>query len=117
MPSSVNYEVIAQTVLNVFDRHYSIFLEITHGAKQRFIEEDWKADRVASRQRITLYQQRVDEACEQIRENFDLSGVDQAFWKKVKQVYVSLLYEHRQPELAETFYNSVFTRTLDSSLL
>ena len=27
----------------------------------------------------------------------------------MKLRYIGLLYEHKQPELAETFYNSVFT--------
>ncbi|PWQ93474.1 bifunctional isocitrate dehydrogenase kinase/phosphatase [Leucothrix arctica] len=111
MRSSVDFETIAETVLNMFDRHYSIFLDITRGAKQRFVLQDWEADRVASRQRITLYQKRVDEACDQISEQFDLSNVDKELWRNVKRVYVTLLYEHRQPELAETFYNSVFTRS------
>jgi isocitrate dehydrogenase kinase/phosphatase len=111
MESVIDIEIIAQTILDAFNKHYRIFLAITRSANQRFIEQNWEADRAASRQRISLYQQRVDEACQQVRENFNLDEVDEALWKKVKQTYVSLLYEHRQPELAETFYNSVFTRS------
>ncbi|RVU86479.1 bifunctional isocitrate dehydrogenase kinase/phosphatase [Leucothrix sargassi] len=105
--------VVAQIVLDAFNRHYSIFLGITQAAKQRFAQQDWESERLASRQRITLYQKRVDEACQQVRDQVDLTGADDTFWAHVKQVYVSLLYEHLQPELAETFYNSVFTRSFE----
>lgn len=106
---NVDVKAIAQTVLTAFDKHYRIFLEITRGARQRFIDQDWVADRAASRERITLYSKRVDEACVILRNQFDLESIDKSLWKDVKQEYVALLYEHRQPELAETFYNSVFT--------
>ena len=32
------------------------------------------------------------------------------FWKNTKNVYTELITSHKQPELAETFYNSVFCR-------
>lgn len=106
---SVNVKEIAQVILDAFDKHYRIFLEITKGARQRFIDQDWQADRAASQQRINLYAQRVDEACDELRRRFKLEQIDKSLWKDVKLAYVALLYEHRQPELAETFYNSVFT--------
>ena len=106
---SVDVKAIAAAVLDAFDKHYRIFLEITRGAKQRFIDQDWAADREASRERISLYSMRVDEACKILRKEFDLEAINKSVWKDVKQEYVALLYEHRQPELAETFYNSVFT--------
>jgi len=37
---------------------------------------------------------------------------ERAFWQSVKQEYVTLLGEHRQPECAETFFNSVSCRLL-----
>jgi len=106
---SVDVKAIASTILDAFDKHYRIFLDITRGAKQRFVDQDWTADRAASQERITLYSKRVDEACEVLRREFDLEAIKKSLWKDVKQEYVALLYEHRQPELAETFYNSVFT--------
>lgn len=106
---NVDVKAIAGAVLDAFDKHYRIFLEITRGARQRYIEQDWGSDREASRERITLYSKRVDEACEILRRDFDLEAINKSLWKDVKKEYVALLYEHRQPELAETFYNSVFT--------
>lgn len=116
MDSHNSANVIAETILQAFNKHYRIFTEITQNAKPRFINCDWQAERETSKYRITLYPQRVMEACEILRNDTDLSDyinserqVDEAFWQNVKLCYISKLYEHKQPELAETFYNSVFT--------
>ena len=51
-----------------------------------------------------------------IEREFDLASLDDserdALWQSVKQNYVALLAEHRQPECAETFFNSVCTKLL-----
>ena len=105
-----NARQIAETILDGFDRHYRIFLEITVAARQRFEACDWQGQRQAASDRINLYTQRVSEATERLKAQFDLRDeVDEELWREVKLRYIGLLYEHKQPELAETFYNSVFT--------
>lgn len=101
--------LIAKTILKGFNKHYRIFLEITRAAKQRFENCKWKQDRKASRKRITLYTKRVKEAMQALHQDFNLNDFDEPLWKQVKIQYINLLYQHKQPELAETFYNSVFT--------
>lgn len=101
---------IAATILEGFNRHYRIFLDITAAARGRFERCDWQGQRQAASDRINLYTQRVTEATEQLHAAFELDGeVDEELWREVKLRYIGLLYEHKQPELAETFYNSVFT--------
>ncbi len=111
--SGINMEIdaqlIAQTILRGFNKHYRIFLEITKGAQHRFEHCEWDADRKASKKRITLYTKRVWESIAKLRQDFDLNQFDEALWKQVKIEYLQCLYEHKQPELAETFFNSVFT--------
>lgn len=108
--TQLNAQRIAETILDGFDRHYRIFLEITAAARERFAAGDWNGQRQAASERINLYTQRITEATERLQAEFDLRGpVDEELWREVKLRYVGLLYEHRQPELAETFYNSVFT--------
>ena len=99
---------IATTILNGFDRHFSIFSEITRGAKQRFENAAWEAERVASRERIMFYDIRVKDAITDLQKLFDLEPFDSQLWFDVKRDYVQLISNHLQPELAETFYNSVF---------
>ncbi len=100
---------IAATILQGFDRHYRIFLLITRGARARFETHDWRAANRASRQRITLYSQRVRECMQSLREQFRFEYCDETLWQQVKIEYIHSLYQHQQPELAETFFNSVFT--------
>ncbi len=101
---------IALTILRGYERHFRIFSEITHSAKQRFEEADWEAERLKSRLRIRFYDKRVDETVDCLSEQFDVKPIHDALWHHVKSCYILLLQNHKQPELAETFFNSVFCR-------
>jgi len=104
---------IAESILGGFNKHFRIFRDISRQARQFFVEGAWLEGRSATRERISLYDQRVGEAIEVLRERFAIAELDVALWQEVKLQYMGLLYEHRQPELAETFYNSVFCRLFD----
>lgn len=104
---------IAETLLTGFDKHFSIFRGITRKAREFFITQDWAAGREATRERISLYDLRVQEAIEKLQSRYDIAELNPSLWQDIKLQYMGLLYEHRQPELAETFYNSVFCRMYD----
>ncbi len=104
---------IAGAILEAFDRHFRIFREVTQLARQHFVEGDWQAAREASARRISLYDKRVREAIALLRDRYGLREADHALWQDIKFQYLGLLYGHRQPELAETFYNSVFVGLFD----
>ncbi|MCH7881729.1 MAG: bifunctional isocitrate dehydrogenase kinase/phosphatase, partial [Proteobacteria bacterium] len=99
---------IARSILTGFDRHFAIFSKITKGARERFENADWEAERIASRERIMFYDIRVKDAIRDLHKLFDLDSFIGALWFDVKREYVQLIQNHKQPELAETFYNSVF---------
>jgi isocitrate dehydrogenase kinase/phosphatase len=99
---------IAETILSGFDRHFSIFTKITQGARERFENADWEAERTALRERIKFYDIRVKDSVNDLHKLFDLDNFNGALWFDVKREYVQLIQNHHQPELAETFYNSVF---------
>jgi len=107
---------IARAILDGFDRHYRLFRYVAQQAKQRFENGDWAGMRASARERIDFYDQRVLEASARIERDFDLAALTEeerdALWQAVKQHYVALLAEHRQPECAETFFNSVCTKLL-----
>lgn len=99
---------IAHAVLMAFNRHFRIFREHTQAARQHYIDGDWSAATQNTSDRISLYDIRVKEAITDLRERFDLEAPDQALLQEVKFQYLGMLYDHLQPELAETFYNSCF---------
>ncbi|MBX3191791.1 MAG: bifunctional isocitrate dehydrogenase kinase/phosphatase [Labilithrix sp.] len=106
---------IAQAILEGFDKHYGLFRETSFNAKSRFERADWAAVREAGRARIGMYDQRVGEAVEAVTHRFPSAGREESLWQRIKIEYIGLLLEadHKQPECAETFFNSVARRLLD----
>ncbi|MDC6169028.1 bifunctional isocitrate dehydrogenase kinase/phosphatase [Paucibacter sp. XJ19-41] len=103
---------IAQALLGGFNRHYRLFRATSATAKQRFERADWHGQQRAQRERIEFYDKRVDEAVVLLEERFQASALPMEVWQQVKLHYIGLLTDHHQPELAETFFNSVCTRIL-----
>ncbi|KQV86071.1 bifunctional isocitrate dehydrogenase kinase/phosphatase [Pelomonas sp. Root1237] len=103
---------IAQALLGGFDRHYKLFRATSAEAKARFEHGDWQGQQRAQALRIEFYDARVAEASELLEARFSASTLAMEVWQQVKLHYIGLLTNHRQPELAETFFNSVCTRIL-----
>ena len=99
---------IAKTILNGFERHIYLFSEITQSAKQRFEQCLWSDVQKAAKDRTDFYDLRVKETLNTIKQDFFIQTLDNLLWQDVKTSYVDLLNNHPQPELAESFYNSVF---------
>jgi isocitrate dehydrogenase kinase/phosphatase len=106
---------IAQAMLDGFDRHYTLFRATSADAKRRFEGADWHGQQRAQRERIEFYDLRVDEAAERLQREFSAAELPKDVWQQVKLHYIGLLTGHRQPELAETFFNSVTTKILHRS--
>jgi isocitrate dehydrogenase kinase/phosphatase len=106
---------IAQAMLDGFNRHYRLFREASRAAKARFESADWHGQQRAQRERIEYYDMRVAEAAERLTREFDAPKLPAEVWQQMKLHYIGLLIDHHQPELAETFFNSVSTRLLHRS--
>ncbi len=106
---------IAQALLDGFDRHYTLFRAASAEAKFRFEAADWHGQQRAQRERIEFYDKRVDEAAERLQTEFKVSRLSMEVWQQIKLHYIGLLTNHHQPELAETFFNSVTTKILHRS--
>jgi isocitrate dehydrogenase kinase/phosphatase len=106
---------IAQAMLDGFDRHYQLFREASADAKRRFEAADWHGQQRAQRERIEFYDLRVDEGAERLQGEFQAAELPKDVWQQVKLHYIGLLIGHHQPELAETFFNSVTTKILHRS--
>lgn len=103
---------IAQTMVRGFDKHYRVFRECSAGAKGRFERAEWLEGQQAVRERIQFYDDRVRETVEVLRSEFDAGRLDETVWQRAKLYYIGLLTDHKQPELAETFFNSVFCKMM-----
>ncbi|HEX5391761.1 MAG TPA: bifunctional isocitrate dehydrogenase kinase/phosphatase [Rhodocyclaceae bacterium] len=103
---------IAIALIEGFDKHYLLFRETCRQAKARFEGADWQGVHEAVRARIHFYDDRVMECVERLRSEFDGERIEGAVWQEAKLLYIGLLVGHKQPELAETFFNSVFCRIM-----
>ncbi|MCS6997441.1 MAG: bifunctional isocitrate dehydrogenase kinase/phosphatase [Casimicrobiaceae bacterium] len=108
-------ERIARTTLEGFDRHYARFRDCGRRARTAFEAADWHGSQALVRERIQFYDERVRETTEQIASEIGDAELPASLWRAVKLAYMGLLLEHKQPELAETFFNSVICKLLHRS--
>jgi len=106
---------IARALIEGFNRHYTLFRQASRGAQRRFEDADWHGQQTAQRERIEFYDLRVRETCERLESEFNASDLPMDVWQQVKLLVIGMLVNHHQPELAETFFNSVTTKMLHRS--
>lgn len=119
-------ESVARTILAGFDRHYSLFRYSAQRAKSLFESGNWQGIQQLARERIEYYDTRVHECTTALSAalrgsaasptgasaDTRLTDAQLQFWQEAKTRFVALLVSHRQPECAETFFNSVSCRIL-----
>ncbi|MEP6791553.1 MAG: bifunctional isocitrate dehydrogenase kinase/phosphatase, partial [Ramlibacter sp.] len=101
-----------KAMMDGFNRHYRLFRTESARAKHRFETADWHGQQRAQRERIEFYDLRVKEATTRLEKEFKAGDQPMDVWQQVKLHYIGLLVDHHQPELAETFFNSVTTKIL-----
>ena len=117
---------IAKKILMGFERHYQNIKSASIEAKRCFEEKEWEKIERDSKLRLNFYDEQVDDFCKKLslelkkqtlygakaefNESKSGNKFNSEFWKNTKNVYTELITSHKQPELAETFYNSVFCR-------
>ncbi len=114
LSSQIGFD-LAQTMLDGFDRHYRIFRDAAVRAKALFEAGDWHGLQRLARERITSYDERVRECVIALEDEYDAENIDDGIWQQIKLHYIGLLTTHRQPECAETFFNSVCCKILHRS--
>ena len=111
LDSTLAYD-IAKAMMDGFNRHYRLFRTESARAKHRFETADWHGQQRAQRERIEFYDLRVKECVMRLEKEFKAGGQPMDLWQQIKLHYIGLLVNHYQPELAETFFNSVTTKIL-----
>jgi len=114
LDSTLAYD-IAKAMMDGFNRHYRLFRTESARAKHRFETADWHGQQRAQRERIEFYDLRVRECSMRLEREFKAGEQPMEIWHQVKLHYIGLLVDHHQPELAETFFNSITTKILHRS--
>ncbi len=105
-------ERIVEAMLDGFGQHYALIRRYGRTAKTLFETGDWKGVQNAVRERISSFHNRVDATARLLEHELSAHSLDDATWQQVKLLYIGKLINHKQPELAETFFNSVCARLL-----
>lgn len=98
---------IARTILDGFDKHYRLFRQTSQAAKRHFESGAWAVAQQAARERIGFYDQRVQECVQVLEDEYAGEELTDEVWRETKLHYIGILSGHKQPECAETFFNSV----------
>ena len=104
---------IAAVMIEGFDRHYRLFRETSAAGEAPLrgrAPGRRRSRRCGSASASTTSGSRsASSAC---ASELDAGSLDDAIWRSAKLLYIGLLVDHKRPELAETFFNSVVTRVL-----
>ncbi|HET7033033.1 MAG TPA: bifunctional isocitrate dehydrogenase kinase/phosphatase [Casimicrobiaceae bacterium] len=115
-PDPEQARTIANILLEGFNKHYALFRECARAGKRHFEAGNWLAIQHVARERIDFYDRRVHEYAERILREFGFAELDgaqaDALWEQAKVHFIGLLLNHKQPECAETFFNSVSVKAL-----
>ena len=103
---------IARTILDGFDKHYRLFRQTSQAAKRHFETGAWAVAQQAARERIGFYDKRVRECVQVLEDEYEGAELNDDVWRELKLHYIGMLSGHKQPELAETFFNSVCCKIL-----
>ncbi|SVC53187.1 uncharacterized protein METZ01_LOCUS306041, partial [marine metagenome] len=124
---------IAKKILGGFEQHYRNIKKASVEAKRCFEEKEWEKIEKDSMRRLNFYDKQVNAFCKKLsidlnlkkqsvygakatlHQQTHLDKFNSEFWKRTKLAYIELITLHKQPELAETFYNSVFCRLFSRS--
>lgn len=66
---------------------------------------------------VPSYDNRSNETARLIEAQFGAHSLDSDTWQQVKLLYIGQLINHKQPELAETFFNLGLRQTVAPHLL
>jgi len=100
---------MAKTILNGFRSYFADYLNSTLSAKARFEKADWHGVQQANVDRLELYKLKVAQTVQYLGmvTNKDLANLE--LWREAKIAYTQLVFNFPNFEIAETFFNSVFS--------
>lgn len=106
---------MAKTILNGFRSYFADYLNATLSAKARFEKADWQGVQEANVDRLELYKQKVAQTVHYLGIVTNKDIADLNLWAEAKTAYTQLVFNFPNFEIAETFFNSVFSDIHDHS--
>ena len=101
------HDTAARLITRVFDSYLSEFLIITRRARTRFEERDWRGGRRDALERLSLYEKVLSQTAVQIESLLGRASFDRSTWIALKPIYARMIASDRTADIAETFFNSI----------
>ncbi|WP_299183917.1 bifunctional isocitrate dehydrogenase kinase/phosphatase [uncultured Neptuniibacter sp.] len=111
------HQRIAAQVMVFFAEYRLSFQEITDCAQKYFETASWNELQQLSAERIELYEEMVAEAANALEQLLGDEIYQPELWHQAKAYYSKLIRQRTDPELAETFYNSVYCHLFQHHLI
>ncbi len=99
---------LAQSIVNGFDAFFADYLNLTLGAYVRFEKCAWQEVHQAQQRRQILYETKTREVVELAEQTVGDTLQNALLWAEVKKQFIPLIKHHRNVEVVETFYNSIY---------
>ncbi|MEM6264354.1 MAG: bifunctional isocitrate dehydrogenase kinase/phosphatase, partial [Bacteroidota bacterium] len=107
MKSHIRARAISHIIAKGFELYLRDFRAITLRARYRFENRNWQAIQGDSRERLSIYKERVMEVARQVQREIDEFAKDEKVWTLTKSFFAEELSGHPYQEIAETYFNSV----------
>ncbi len=107
-------ETGAQAIQDGFVNYRVRFKDITGRAKRRFEQRDWHGMHADAVDRLTLYQLVVEDVAARVRQELGERANHKPTWQRMKGEYANWIPNRDDFELAETFFNSISRRILNT---
>jgi isocitrate dehydrogenase kinase/phosphatase len=107
-------EKVAILMTRVFDSYLLEFLIITRRARASFEQKDWRGGRRDAAERLSVFDKVLSQIAIQIESILGSSAFDRATWISIKPVYARLILGRLNEDIAESFFNSVTRKLLQT---
>ena len=99
-----------ETIITGYRSYRSYFQEITSRAFDRFVAGDWDGMQADAAERLDAYQGILQQVVDDLDRMLATQRAEATFWCDAKTAAAPRIADMSDPDLAETFYNSVVRR-------
>jgi isocitrate dehydrogenase kinase/phosphatase len=112
--SDTSVDAGAELILEAFDRYQSRFNTITSRAARRFANRDWPGMQADTVERLDLYPAVVSQYVQKLSQTLAHHQKNDRPWANVRQNFSLKIASRNDRELAETFFNSLVRKLLNT---
>ena len=106
---------IVTAVLDGFKAYRRQFRALTLKARTHFRNADWQGMRADAAKRLDIYQQRLDQVVADLNATLPAGSNTRTAWRMSKDRFEEQAATTADPDLAETFFNSISRRMLETT--